>query len=227
MMPPYFPDCYPMKKRNCPFCDTESFSAIPEGMEWIRIPRRVLAKHGKIVLCAGLGALAEPYVLAFSEEHYTSAAEFSPALNNDLLDALDECLGTGLFRTGSLCVFEHGGGVDATENTSITCLEHCHLHIVDGAHDLQKELALLHPAAENAILDASGSFGMRSGYLFAGTYHGNRRLVGTLVNRPSCGSQFLRRLLAEKVGAQQWNWRLAYNGEAALRLCASWPMRDR
>jgi hypothetical protein len=74
----------------------------------------------KISLCAGLGALAEPYVLAFPESHLTSAAEFSADLRMDLLDALDECLGTGLFRTGSLCVFEHGGGASLDESSRTT-----------------------------------------------------------------------------------------------------------
>jgi hypothetical protein len=82
---------------------------------------------------------------------------------------------------------------------------------------------LVYPAAQSANLDERGTFQSQDGYIFAGTYDGSRELQGRIVSRPSCGSQFLRQMLAAKVDAYQWNWRLAYNADAALRLCAAWP----
>ena len=190
------------------------------GADWHNVKSRSLASVEDVSLCAGLGAIVEPYVIAFTREHHIAIAELESSTRGHLLNALDLCLASGLFPSRSLCVFEHGG---RSPENSTACLEHCHLHIVDGRFDLRDGLVSEFPEAEVVSVSEPTSFAADSGYLFTGTYAGDRVIPGLLVRTPSCGSQFFRRLLAEKVGSISWNWRISPSPEAAFRLCESWP----
>jgi hypothetical protein len=191
----------------------------PQERNWDSIKSRLLATAGDVALCAGLGAIVEPYVVAFTHEHHLAISEIEGPTRGHLLDALDLCLASGLFPSRSLCVFEHGGR--SPENTT-ACLEHCHLHIVDGRFDLRAGLVRTYSNAELVNVSDDASFAANAGYLLAGVYSGKRTIPSLLVRTPSCGSQFFRRLLAEQVGSISWNWRLSPSPEAALRLCELW-----
>jgi len=119
-------------------------------------------------------------------------------------------------------VFEHGGGIDVSEGGVSACLEHCHLHIIDGQFDLQSDLAATFPSAAPVAIDRDGAFSADLGYLFAGLYVGEGRISGKIVAKPSCGSQFFRRLLAAKVKSYEWDWRLAPNPDIAAKLVQQW-----
>jgi len=210
-----------MKRRNCPFCGTESAALLPdETAAWHSLGSRRLASMDAFSLCAGLGPIVEPYVLAYPHEHFTAVSEFDAALRRNLLDALDLCLASGLFPSGRLSVFEHGGPVAHGPNA---CLEHCHLHIVDGAYDLQRSLLGGHFQPRPAVISAESALAAIPGYLLAGSYDGHRTITGCYVENPDCGSQFFRQLLAAQVGSADWNWRLAPKPERAQQLCAQWP----
>lgn len=190
--------------------------------DWHNVKSRHLESVEDVSLCAGLGAIVEPYAIAFTREHHIAAAELESMTRGHLLDALDSCLASGLFPSNSLCVFEHGG---RSPENSTACLEHCHLHIVDGGFDLREGLVSAFPDAETVSISEGACFAADSGYLFTGIYKGDRTILGLLVRTPSCGSQFFRRLLAEQVGSISWNWRLSPSPEAAYRLRESWHKR--
>jgi hypothetical protein len=195
---------------------------MPHEMDWHSINSRTLSCVHDVSLCAGLGAIVEPYVIAFTREHHIAIAELESATRGHLLDALDLCLTSGLFPSRSLCVFEHGG---RSPENSTACLEHCHLHIIDGQFDLRDGFASEFVEAETVNVTEAANFAADSGYLFTGIYSGNRAIPGLLVRTPNCGSQFFRRLLAEQVGSISWNWRISPSPETAFRLCESWHKR--
>ncbi len=91
----------------------------------------------------------------------------------------------------ALAVFEHGG---LSADTSTACIEHCHIHVIDGAHDLRCRFELEFPEAEGAAISEEGAFtaDSESGYLFTGIYRGDRAIRGLLVHAPGCDSQFFR-----------------------------------
>jgi hypothetical protein len=209
-----------MTAQDCPFCsDTARFSAEVPEIDWRRISRRLLESVGEVSLCAGLGAIVEPYALAFTHEHFTSISALERKVRHDLFDALDVCLGSACFESNSLCVFEHGG---RSSSHVTACLEHCHLHIVDGKFDLREQLLAVFPEAEAIEIGEEGAFSSEPGYLFAGVYSGRRTISGLVVEEPGCGSQFFRRLLAAQRAEEEWNWRLHPKPEAAYRLCQRW-----
>lgn len=209
-----------MKARNCPFCFTEPpLITQPLEEDWHNISSRTLVTVQDVSLCAGLGAIVEPYAIAFPHKHQIAISELDNRARGNLLDILDICLASGLFPSGSLCVFEHGG---RSPGNLTACLEHCHLHIIDGRFDLRERLLSQFPYAEMANVSETSNFAADSGYLFTGVYSGKRMIPGLLVRTPSCGSQFFRRLLAEQVSTILWNWRLSPLPEAAIRLCKMW-----
>jgi hypothetical protein len=179
----------------------------------------VLSTAGDVSLCAGLGAIVEPYVIAFTHDHFKRVVELQGRIRSDLFDSLDQCIESGLFPSDSLCVFEHGGGSSSGDTA---CVEHCHLHIVDGRFDLRGELAAHFPKANDVEMNESDIFDFEPGYLLAGIYRGGRVIHSLKADNPNCGSQFFRRLLADKVGSIEWNWRTHPTPESALRLCTLW-----
>lgn len=210
-----------MKAKNCPFCGTESppLWADEADEAWRNLRKRTLAVAGEVTLCAGLGAIAEPYVLAYTREHHLALSATSNKELSDLFDALDLCLGSGMFPSGSLSVFEHGGG---SAQNATGCLEHCHLHIIDGAHDLRLGLKQTYPDSIPVRMSESDNLPHSAGYLFTGRYEGGRVLDGQVAHVTSCGSQFFRRLLAAQMGRLDWNWRLSPKPEAAMKVCREW-----
>lgn len=215
--------CCQMKAPNCPFCDTENIAlAFEPATAWYRVRSRLLSTTGSVSLCAGLGAIAEPYIIAFTHDHFKRVVELQGKLRSDLFDALDECLASGFFPSHSLCVFEHGGG---SSSGGAACVEHCHLHIVDGRYDLRGELATHFPNASEVEMNENDRYDFEPGYLLAGIYTGNRVIHTLKAERPNCGSQFFRRMLADKVGSITWNWRTHPTPEATARLCVRWRER--
>ena len=207
--------------RECPFCFDEAVRVRTSHLEWLDVRTRVLESVGGVKLCAGLGAIVEPYIIAFTSAHHVSVTELESSLRRNLLDSLDVCLDSGNFPSGALAVFEHGG---SSTDASTACIEHCHLHVTDAAHDLRAQFELKFPEAEGAAITEQDVFAPDSGpgYLFAGIYRGDRAIHGLLVHAPGCGSQFFRRLLAVQVQSSEWNWRVWPKPEAANRLCERW-----
>jgi hypothetical protein len=201
----------------CPFCVD---SVHPNAPGWIPTQSRLLGTVGEISICAGLGAIVQPYVLAYPRLHILGISELAAHVRRDLIDVLDWCLETNLFPSRKLTVFEHGGR-SSSETTG--CLEHCHLHILDGQFDLVDALIAIYPEAEEVTVSSTTNITSESSYLLAGVYEGST-VEGVMVHAPGCGSQFFRRTLAALVHEEQeWNWRAFPKPEAAISLCKVWP----
>ncbi len=209
-----------MKAHNCPFCFTEqSPLTIPIEEDWHGIKSRLLTSHDEVSLCAGLGAIVEPYAIAFTRDHKTAVSELDLAATSSLFDVLDRCLESRLFPSQTLTVFEHGG---RSPDNATACLEHCHLHIIDGQFDLRLGLLGDYANAEHVCVSEATGFVADSGYLFTGVYAGDRSITGLLVRTPSCGSQYFRRHLAAQSGSLLWDWRVSPMPATAFRLQQSW-----
>jgi len=169
------------KGKHCPFCGTDQalFTEGTPEAELHAISTRTLATFGEVRLCAGLGAIVEPYIIAYTRRHFHAATELDAAHRGDLLDALDGCLATKHFPSRKLTVFEHGSKLD---RGSSACISHCHWHIIDGQYDLRAPLAITYQNVETASLSEAEVF-VADEYLFTGSYDG-RRIVSGVVARP-------------------------------------------
>ena len=80
---------------------------------------RLLGTVGEISICAGLGAIVQPYVLAYPRLHILGISELAAHVRRDLIDVLDWCLETNLFPSRKLTVLEHMvGGVQRNDRLS-------------------------------------------------------------------------------------------------------------
>ncbi|MEQ1830837.1 MAG: hypothetical protein ABL921_33120 [Pirellula sp.] len=161
----------------------------------------------------------EPYVLISTFRHCLSLTELTPGELVDVSRAFNILLESKLFPSGKLTFFEHGG---KSTTDSVSCIDHFHIHVIDGSIDLRRMFVLDYPEVvlvrASEFLDARHS----SGYLLAGVFEGGEDIAALRIEKPSCGNQYFRRLLGNRVGSPNWNWRLDYNMSAVQRLRIAW-----
>src|ERR1039457_1845058 len=128
-------------------------------------PDRILFSMDSVVAIPGLGPLVYPYILLVTRRHISSISETSPEERTDLLRALRVLADSGLFPSGEISVFEHGGCGRGTSS----CIDHCHLHLVDNIYSLQETLSRDH-VTQPVVISASTTICEPGNYLFAGTF---------------------------------------------------------
>jgi hypothetical protein len=171
---------------------------------------------------AGLGALVFPYILFVTKRHITGIDMASVQELAELREMLDSCLGSKLFPSGRLSLFEHGG----SGGESCSCVDHCHIHVVDGAFDLASLLSTARSAAVawSVEFDEPGKFPVTAPYVWAGRYHqGSENIEAFVHPAAGLGQQYFRRLLAAWIGTDHWNWRLSPEWDNIQKLVAAWP----
>src|SRR4051812_7884210 len=123
----------------CPFCLEMADARYGRALLGDRWPfdDRVLLRANEAWAIAGIAPQVYPYVLIITRRHITSIAESDYQERKSILDLLDGLLELKLFASSELIVFEHGGKV----GNRCSCLEHCHLHIIDGAYPIVRWFA--------------------------------------------------------------------------------------
>lgn len=210
---------------NCPFClgvdlGTGFHEELAEEHSGIR--RRVLAVRSRAYLAAGLGALVYPYALYVTRRHVTGIDETSDFERTDLFSLLDACVASRLFDSPALTLFEHGG----SGPQACSCVDHCHVHIVDGQFDLLKLMSETSPNSVPTTVTTTVVQGFPRGepYLWAARYTAHdRQLEGRVRTAQGEGQQYFRRLLAGWVRSPEWNWRTSPRWENVDKLVRAWP----
>lgn len=210
---------------DCPFCIGPTQVCSPRNdiaFEEGDVSQRLLEIQEFSYLAAGVGAFVYPYVLFVTKRHITGIDLASRQERTELFELLGRCLRSGLFASGSLSLFEHGGGGD----DSCSCLDHCHIHVVDGRFDLAKLLSVAKSESVPWPLDCTEnqSAPIRSPYIWAGKYRLNDETIEGFVHPAAgLGQQYFRRLLAAWLRSEQWNWRLFPRWDNVRRLISAWP----
>lgn len=217
-----------MSVNNCPFCaDTEELGPATgqPASDFIAIGRRILEEGSHSYLAAGIGALVFPYVLFVTRRHVTGFDAASLQEKLELRSMLDRCLKSGLFPSGRLTLLEHGGiGSD-----SCNCVDHCHIHIVDGDLDVTKFLLLTKEPIESCPIrwdDHTPAFPKKP-YLWVGSYQmGIRQVEGVACPAAEHGRQYFRRILAALIRSEQWDWRAFPNWDNIVKLVSAWRAEE-
>jgi hypothetical protein len=176
----------------------------------------VIYADDSVIAIPGLGPQVYPYVLVVTRRHFSGFADSTPSERQALLDALHALLSLGIYPSQSLCVFEHGGCGGMT----IGCIDHCHMHVVDGAFALHDALAARVVDVSPASLSATEVLRPADRYLFAGPFGGGRCITGVLTHVIPPSRQYFRQLLAAELGSDEWDWSLRMNEAWVLRLVA-------
>jgi diadenosine tetraphosphate (Ap4A) HIT family hydrolase len=198
---------------SCPFC-TELMN--PAAFRRVQhdwpFDSRIVHINEKAFVIPGVGPQVYPYLLVLTRRHIVSLATTTPVERRKLIAALDWLLQSGVYPSSSLTVFEHGG---CGGNDSASCVDHAHMHVIDGTHDLP---SLFRARTETAPAEFSGDVSLPDveRYVFVGRYAGGGTIHGA-VSEAVFPKQFCRRLLATLVGGP-WNWRLKMHEEWVTKL---------
>jgi len=203
-----------MRTDNCDFCN--EFSG---GMEntFARIYRRELISRSlytskQFVVMPSLGQIVEGYVLIVPVRHCMAIADMSTegvqelgGLRDFVRDALSQTYGPSI-------LFEHG--IRGTEAGGCG-VEHAHLHAVpfDSTTEPIEELKAKHsfkPISGLAQLHSEVS--ANSPYLYYEQTNGQAWVCET----ERIPSQYVRKLLAQLIGTEPWDWRVAGREQALL-----------
>lgn len=168
----------------------------------------LLAETDSCLVVAGLGALAEGYVILLPKSHYLSIGALPQEQMSEFVE-LKNHIGMLLKRLyGDIIFFEHG---ESSSNRAGKSVVHAHLHACPCNADFR--LHLQHRFSEKQISALSDlrDYGTADiPYLFYENVLGEKFVYVVSEHLPS---QYLRRLWAQEVGRpRQWNWRV-HTGE--------------
>lgn len=199
-----------MIEPTCPFCMEQSHPDLLAKLLEVDWPleHRTIHANEHVLIIPGLAPQIYPYALVLPRKHVISWTELTVTEHNSLVSGLKWLLSTKPFAGKGLLVAEHGGVFP-----SGSCMEHCHLHITKP---------ICSPAAiMKGIANATPYIGERLRcnvpYVMAAHFDGEI-FKGFYVEETCGGNQFYRRMLAEAVSANWWDWRERRNTEWMLRL---------
>jgi len=202
----------PAATEYCPFCselmDPSLFCRVQQGWPFAS---RIVHLNRRAFVIPGIGPQVYPYLLVLTRRHKFSLASTTRDERHDLVASLDWLRQTGIYPSPTLTVFEHGG---CGGNDSASCVDHAHLHVVDGRFGIQTLFAA-YAATTSVAFGAETPLPQMERYVFAGSYDGSGVIRGELAEGVF-PKQFCRRLLATIVGGP-WNWRLKMHEEWVLR----------
>src|SRR6266581_6159362 len=201
-------------RAKCDFCN--EFSGKP-GNAFQRIyagtpESRVLFRSNQFVVMPSLGQILEGYLLVLPIKHFKALSDL-PGLLLEEFAAISECVGKILKdQYGPYVLFEHG---TRSEGVGGCGIYHAHLHAVPLGQvpDPVDDLKLNFPCAELTHLNeiSKRSAGLPS-YLFY--QDSDARLY--LFDTGPLPSQYMRKLLADALGKEDWDWRTAGREERLL-----------
>jgi diadenosine tetraphosphate (Ap4A) HIT family hydrolase len=201
----------------CPFCSEAAHAAYGRsllGDGW-PFPDRVLFDRGEAFAIAGYGPQVFPYVLVLPRRHVVSLADCDRGERESILGCLNDLAALSIFKSKELTIFEHGG----RSGDTCSCLEHCHLHVIDGEYPIEEWLIEDFPDSGPAIFDRESTPPPASSYLFAGNYNLDAfRIRGHYLAWDRPPSQFFRRLLSSKLRLEDWDWHAGMNQDFMVRL---------
>ncbi len=199
---------------HCDLCNEFSgaaenaFNRIYEG----RPENRVLFRSNDFAVIPSLGQIVEGYLLLLPIEHFKALGDLPDPFVDELAQICQ--LAGKVLRNeyGSFILFEHG---TRSEGVGGCGIYHAHLHAVPLGHvpDPVDALKKNFPCAELTHLNqvSKESAGLPS-YLFYQDSVGRRYLFDT----GPLPSQYMRKILADALGEQHWNWRDAGREERLL-----------
>lgn len=194
-----------MSINNCDFCDELSGG---NDNAFVRIYRqqpesRVLFRSENFAVVPSLGQVTEGYLLIVPVSHYTALADMPPDLITELLH-LNVQLRIDLSKAYGPCLFfEHGIRGKQAGGCGI---DHAHMHAVPFTCSREpiEELKRNHSLRSiGGIGDIHREVSPNSPYLYYEETNGQAWTceIGVIP------SQYIRKLLAESLGVNSWDWR--------------------
>jgi diadenosine tetraphosphate (Ap4A) HIT family hydrolase len=200
--------------QNCEFCD-EFGGGVNNGFyaRYQDCPKtRILLSTENFYVVPSVGQLVDGYLLVLPKDHYTTLDELTTELVAELADTSERVRAALSEIYGSCVCFEHGARGPLNGGCGIY---HAHLHIVplSGISDPAESLKLKFPFAELVHLR---EIGHRSASLSSYLFYQDSDARLYLFDTGPLPSQYMRKLLADALRTQDWDWRTAGREERLL-----------
>jgi len=178
------------------------------GIDKQSFPTRFLYKDDDFIVLPMIGQMVEGYLLIIPVNHYMSYSHLELRLY-DKLQRLKNVVSKILTLTyGVPMFFEHGPMAHSMRAGS--CCDHAHIHAVPMNVDISDELAQsgFDVRTIQSLSDLKSQFEREQPYL----YYENQEGRAIVMDAPSVPSQYIRRLIAEKLDwGDKWDWMLHFN----------------
>jgi diadenosine tetraphosphate (Ap4A) HIT family hydrolase len=173
---------------------------------------RILSRSSQFAVIPSMGQIAEGYLLVLPINHFKALGDLPETLLQEFTAICERVGRTLKDQYGPYILFEHG---TRSEGVGGCGIYHAHLHAVPLAEvpDPIEKLKLRFPYVELTTLSEISKRGAGlSSYLLYQDLNA-RPYVFDTGNLPS---QYMRKLLADELGNQNWDWRTAGREERLL-----------
>jgi diadenosine tetraphosphate (Ap4A) HIT family hydrolase len=186
----------------------DSVSVLDALMRNSRFSSRLLWQNKDYYLIPSISPLVEGHLLLLPKEYYHSCA----ASYSENGDSFEQAFITAyLYLSRTYCppiLFEHGAAVASSGGASV---EYAHLHLVPVQYSYQESifsiiLGDLPVRFNNGIQETLGLLPQEEAYILCGNV---KRVLSCSVER--IPSQYMRRVVAEVLGLDSWDWREMVN----------------
>ena len=187
--------------KECPFCDASRF----QNNEIAHLPtlESILFQNENLYVQVDISPLMRGHILIISNHHYLNFYEIPKDIKKDIILVMEKikAIYRELYHTDVL-FFEHGSAQSGYAGASI---DHAHLHCVpyfSEKLDIKKSLDQLFGNGLCCDILANNDFENEFSYL----YFENEKDGKFLYKVSKLPSQFLRKLIAEKLGDDIFLW---------------------
>jgi len=199
--------------RHCEFCDEFSGgtrNSFAEHYHDEQGGRTILETNGFKVV-PSLGQIVRGYLLLIPRDHYCALADLPAELLWELEQLKKMLVGSLRSKYGDYVLFEHGA---RTENSGGCGISHAHLHAVPLSAEKDLLQTLRASFRHQQISGISGLRGIPTGcsYLYYEDVRGDCHVFYPTF----LPSQYMRRLIAERLGVENWDWRIRGREDSVL-----------
>jgi diadenosine tetraphosphate (Ap4A) HIT family hydrolase len=173
---------------------------------------RGLFRSEEFVVVPSLGQIAEGHLLLLPTKHFTAVGDLPESLLEEFTGLAKKVAATITAEYGSCVAFEHGVRPGGTGGCGIY---HAHLHALSLA-EVPDPVDMLKQRFAYAELSHPGQIGRQSEGLASYLFYQDARGKLYLFDTGPLPSQYMRKLIADAQGSQDWDWRTAGREERLL-----------
>lgn len=185
--------------KKCPFCKDTRFN----NNKLVNLPTEdsILFENDNIYVQVDISPLCLGHILIITNKHYLNFFETSNKIKKDVIKLKENI--KKIYRQVyniDVVFFEHGSAKSGYAGASI---DHAHLHCIPYKIDINESLnKLLGNPLECDILSSTYQFNNEFSYIYLESPQ-DRKIIYKVEKLPS---QFLRRLICEKLGNTNYLW---------------------
>lgn len=187
---------------NCPFCLDKKY--LNQSLTTDIYPNSfIIYETTNFLVAPDIAPLIEGHLLLFPKAHYISVGNLIAEHFSEFTDVKNYILHLFLNRYSRPVFFEHGAAKTQKAGNSI---DHAHLHCLPADIDLVSNQNVPWIAI-NSLLDLTKFYENNIPYIYFEDCSGNMFVSLLHDERKDLPSQFLRKVVANILGSENWNWR--------------------